>query len=172
MRLFLAVPKDQDAERQVVHQVVAALNAQSGLPEGDPKHIKVVDWHRTAAPLTSLPESVAFRNLDIQEDDLFVGFVWLGFDGEERGQSEQSLCSEREMELAYSYWKSMRRPRALFLRCLRLPAKLKDIDPRKLDRVSLFCNRFDSPEKNRFSYQEFHTPSELEQVWVYRLVAR
>ena len=165
MRLFLAIPQDLEAERQVAHQVVAGLNAQSGLPEGDPNHIQVVDWHRTAAPLTTLPESVAFRNLDIQEEDLFVGFSWLGFDDDQRGQSEFSICSEREMELAYSYWKSMRRPRALFLRCLKLPAKLKDIDARKFDRVSLFYNRFDSPEKNRFSYQEFHSVEELEQLF-------
>ena len=164
MRLFLAIPQDLEAERQIAHQVVAGLNAQSGLPQGDPNHIQVVDWHRTAAPLTSLPESVAFRNLDIQEDDLFVGFTWLRFDDDERGQSQRSLCSEREMELAYSYWKSMRRPRALFVRCLRLPTSLKDIDARRFDRVCLFYNRFDSPEKNRFSYQEFEDTGALEQL--------
>ena len=162
MRLFLAVPQDLEAERQIAHQVAAGLNAQSGLPEGDPGHIEVVDWHRTASSLTGLPESVAFRNLDIQETDLFVGLTWLAFDGEERTQKEGSHCSEREMELAYSYWKSMRRPRALFLRCLRLPEQLKQIDGRHFDRVGMFYNRFDSPEKNRFSYEEFTAQADLE----------
>lgn len=164
MRLFLAIPEDLEAERRVAHQVVDGLNAQSGLPEGDPGHIKVVDWHSTAAPLTNLPESVAFRNLDIQEQDLFVGMSWLGFDTEEKSQAGRPRCSEREMELAYSYWKSMRRPRAMFLRCLRLPDSLKDIDARRFDRICLFHNRFDSPEKNRFSFREFQTGDDLQQL--------
>ncbi|MEM9557351.1 MAG: hypothetical protein AAGC60_24040 [Acidobacteriota bacterium] len=158
MRLYLAAPSDLAAEREAVANVVAALNesVRSGVAEA----IEIVDWHQAAAPVTSLPETVAFRNLPVQPEDFFVALSWLGFDAPDA--KGESLCTERDLEIAYNYWKTLRRPRCVFLRCMRLPTSLAAIDSRAFDRVGHFHRRFDSPEKNRFAYHEFDTAASLE----------
>ncbi|MEM8934150.1 MAG: hypothetical protein AAGE94_23355, partial [Acidobacteriota bacterium] len=174
MRLFLAVPLDLQPERDAVRRVVDRLNAQRA---DDP--IEVVDWHQRVAPFVNLPESVAFRNVDVDPDDLFVGLSWLAFDDDKRptvgGESVEEPegqavgCTERDLELAYAYWKTLARPRAVFLRCLRLPERLTDIDSRSFDRVCHFFRRFHVPEKNRFSHLPFHESGELEERLVREL---
>ncbi|MCG8456689.1 MAG: hypothetical protein MI919_10450 [Holophagales bacterium] len=160
MRLFLAVPHELEKEREIAESVVARLNREAG--EGE--DLEVVDWHRRVGPLANLPETVAFRNLDVAEDDVFVGMSWLAFDPGEESDERQGACTERDLELGYNYWKTLRRPRALFLRCLRLPESLKRIDGHELDRVVRFFHRFDDPQKNRFAYREFQDGAELESV--------
>ncbi|MEM6796787.1 MAG: hypothetical protein AAF725_22635, partial [Acidobacteriota bacterium] len=77
------------------------------------------------------------------------------------GDHGQTQCSERDFEMAYSYWKTLRYPRAIFLSCKRLPEKLDDIDSRLFDRVVMFHKRFDAPDKNRFAHASFQDPDDL-----------
>lgn len=170
MRFFLAVPTDLQPERESVRRVVERLNAERG---DDP--IEIVDWHTLVAPFANLTESVAFRNLEVGPDDIFLGMSWLAFDGDDRppvtgtgsdgdGDEENGDvgCTERDLELAYAFWKTLPRPRAIFARCLRPPASLAEIDSRAFDRLSLFYRRFDQPEKNPFSYLAFDRAEDLE----------
>ncbi|MEM8998536.1 MAG: hypothetical protein AAGF23_27365, partial [Acidobacteriota bacterium] len=163
MRLFIATPSDQSAERQRIEALAERVNQKSKAQPGEPRHLEVVDWHRTVGGLTGLPETVAFRNLDVDEDDIFVGTGWLGFDGAESADGG-AVCTERDVELAYNYWKTLRRPRAFFMRCMRLPASLDDIDSRRFDRLTHFYQRFASPEKNRFGFHRFQGTEQLESL--------
>ncbi|MEO1367260.1 MAG: hypothetical protein AAFX50_08780, partial [Acidobacteriota bacterium] len=170
MRLFIATPSDQSAERQRIEALAERVNQQSKAQPGEARHLEVVDWHRTVGGLTSLPETVAFRNLDVDEDDIFVGTGWLGFDEAEAADGA-TACTERDVELAYNYWKTLRRPRAFFMRCMRLPASLDDIDSRRFDRLTHFYQRFDSPEKNRFGFHRFQGTEQLESLLIGELEA-
>lgn len=163
MRLFLAAPSDLADIRRAVSKVVAEVNDQIA---DDDRQIEVVDWDTVAAPLVKMPENAAFQQLEIAEEDVFVGLTWLGFDApEDRRQDaddEGTICTERELELGYNYWKTQRRPRCFFFRSMKLPTSLAQIDSRRFDRVGLFYQRFSDPEKNPFVYQEFSAAEELE----------
>ena len=169
MRLFLAAPSDLNVERQHIESLVERVNRQSQAKPGDERYVQVVDWHKTVGGLTNLPETVAFRNLEVDDDDIFVGTAWLGFAGADapidaQGAQDGSQCTERDLELAYNYWKTLRRPRAFFLRCMRVPERLDQIDSRRFDRLTHFFKRFDSPEKNRFGFHNFSRNEELDTV--------
>ncbi|MEL7061635.1 MAG: hypothetical protein AAGN46_16535, partial [Acidobacteriota bacterium] len=157
MRLYLAAPNDLAAERRAVERVVSDVNVRRRSKGVAP--IELHDWHSTLAPHALLPENVAFQNLDVRQEDVFVGLAWLAYDGPD---AEGEVATERDVETAYAYWKTLRRPQALFFRCMRSPDSLDAIDPRAFDRVGLFHRRFDAPEKNRFAFGSFRTIEELE----------
>lgn len=174
MRLYLAAPSDLAAERESVLRVVETINDE--LIVEDERRLEVVDWDPIAAPLVKMPENVAFQHLDVDEEDIFLALSWLAFDdpedrpprppGTEPGEVPEgaggAFCTERSLELGYNYWKTLRRPRASFYRCLRPPRSLAEIDTRAFDRVGLFYQRFDSPEKNRFAYHEIQDGESFE----------
>lgn len=165
MRLFLAATLDLSDERQAAKRVVDRLNELNQTQPGDELHLEIVDWNETAAPVVNLPEAAAFRNLTVEQNDIFVAAAWLRFDRiEDRlaGQARE-VATERDFELAYNFWKTLRHPNAIFFRCMRLPRSLGDIDSREFDRIGLYFKRFDSPEKNRFSYHEFATAQDFEE---------
>lgn len=165
MRLLLAATLDLSDERQAAKRVVDRLNEAHQAQPGDDLHLEIADWSPMANAVSSLPEAAAFRSLAVEPNDVFVGLAWLRFDRTEdrvAGQPRQ-IATERDLELAYTYWKTLRQPNAFFYRCMRLPRSLADIDSREFDRIGLFFKRFDSPEKNRFVYQEFGTPADFEQ---------
>jgi hypothetical protein len=157
MRLLLAATLDLSDERQAAQRVVERLNEKNQAQPGDELFLEIADWNETALPVASLPEATAFRNLPVEQNDVFVGLAWLRFDRiEDRvGGESRLVATERDFELAYNFWKTLRQPNAFFYRCMRLPRSLADIDSREFDRIGLFFKRFDSPEKNRFVYQEF-----------------
>lgn len=160
MRLFLAAPSDLADARQTVLQVVAEINDRVIVDED--RQIEVVDWNRVAEPLVKMPESVAFQQLDITEQDVFVGLTWLAFDTSEDRTDGGTVCTERDLELGYNYWKTQRRPRCFFFRSMQVPTSLAQIDSRQFDRVGLFYQRFSDPEKNPFVYQEYSAAEDLE----------
>ena len=152
-------------------RVVDEINGQIA---DESRQIEVVRLGRPGSHrLVKMPESAAFQQLDVAEDDVFVGLTWLAFDeAEDRsaasneaaadGGQNGSVCTERELELGYNYWKTQRRPRCFFFRSMKLPTSLAQIDSRRFDRVGLFYQRFSDPEKNPFVYQEFSAAEELE----------
>lgn len=164
MRLLLAATLDLSDERQAATRVVERLNELHQAQPGDELHLELVDWNETAAAVAHLPEATAFRSLAVEPNDIFVGLAWLRFDRvEDRlGGEGRQVATERDLELAYNFWKTLRHPNAFFFRCMRLPRSLADIDSREFDRIGLFFKRFDSPEKNRFVYQEFAGAADFE----------
>ncbi|MEM1207058.1 MAG: hypothetical protein AAGN66_27740 [Acidobacteriota bacterium] len=163
MRLFFAAPTDLAPERRLLAQVVDRINERTGATPGDGRFLELTDWNETVTPLANQPENVAFRNLGVSGDDVFLGLTWLRFDSEEERNGDAVVATERDFELAYSYWKTLPRPRAVFMRCMRLPTSLADIDPASYDRVGHFFRRFDAPEKNRFAFLQFAALDQLEQ---------
>ncbi len=166
MRLLLAATLDLSEERQAAKRVVDRLNEQHQAQPGDELYLEIVDWNECASPVANLPEASAFRNLPVDQNDIFVGLAWLRFDKVEDRLGEaanRAIATERDFELAYNFWKTLRHPSALFFRCMRLPRSLADIDSREFDRIGLYFKRFDSPEKNRFSYHEFAGSADFEQ---------
>lgn len=166
MRLFLAATLDLSEERQAATKVLERLNEQHQAQPGDELFLELADWNEIAATVANLPEATAFRSLQIEPNDVFVGLAWLRFDrAEDRiGGEARKVATERDLELAYNFWKTLRHPNAFFFRCMRLPRSLGDIDSREFDRIGLFFKRFDSPEKNRFVYQEFAGAADFEQA--------
>jgi hypothetical protein len=163
MRLFLAATLDLSEEREAARRVVDRLNEANSAQAGDELFVEIVDWDECAIPVVNLPEAVAFRNLPVDPNDLFIGASWLRFDKVEDRVGDRAICTERDFELAYAYWKTLRAPNCVFFRCMRLPRSLADIDSREFDRIGLFYKRFDSPEKNRFSFSEFAAVADFEQ---------
>jgi hypothetical protein len=164
MRLLLAATLDLSDERQAAQRVVERLNEKNQAQPGDELFLEIADWNETALPVAGLAEATAFRNLPVEQNDVFVGLAWLRFDRvEDRvGGEGRLVATERDFELAYNFWKTLRQPTAFFYRCMRLPRSLADIDSREFDRIGLFFKRFDSPEKNRFVYQEFGAAADFE----------
>jgi hypothetical protein len=164
MRVFLALTSDLAEERGLALRVIEQLNERSQAQKGDELFLEAIDWDEHAAPAANLPEVAALRALPLDESDVFIGSAWLKFDNPQERVADRLIATDRDFELAFGFWKNLRRPQAHFLRCMRLPKSLGEIDPREFERLGTFFKRFDSPEKHRFAYHEFGTPAEFEQI--------
>ncbi len=190
MKIFLASPGDVVNYRQAALRVADRLNEESGVKLGSELFLEVVDWNRHIAPLMSLPEDAVLEEVSVEENDVFLGLAWLGFDGLTTGDNlrpageggdnplataggeaagDSGPSTERNFELAYRFWKSRAASQCLLYRCMRLPEKLTDINGKAFDRVSQFFSRFTVGGKNSVCYSEFSSATDLEEQLASRL---
>lgn len=168
MRIFLASPRDVTNYREAAQRVAERLNQQNGSKLGSPFFLEVVDWNRHIAPHLGLPESAVLEEISIEENDIFLGVAWLGFDPVHQGDGSQGAggpgaSTERNFEIAFNYWRERNPAHCLLCRSMRLPEKLTDIDGRAFDRITRFFSRFSIGAENPVPYYEFSSATDLEE---------
>ncbi len=171
MKIFLASPVDVGNYRQAAKRVADRLNEENGVKLGSTMFLEIVDWNRHIAPLMSLPESAVLERLEVSKHDVFLGIAWLGFDSlgdgapaaQDAEGADAGPSTERNFELAFSYWKAKQPSQCLLHRCMRLPEKLTDIDGLAFDRVQRFFSRFTLGGDNAVCYSEFNSATDLEE---------
>lgn len=170
MRILLASPTDVVNYREAAIRVAERLNQENQAKLGTAQFLEVVDWNRHIADLQGLPESAILEEISVRDDDVFLGVAWLGFDPQNGDDSNGfHYSTERNFELAFSYWKAERPEHCLLCRCMRLPEKLTDINGRALDRVHRFFSRFSIDGANPVAYYEFDSATDLEEYLATRL---
>ncbi|MEE8525712.1 MAG: hypothetical protein V3T72_17380, partial [Thermoanaerobaculia bacterium] len=163
MQIFLAAPRDADNYREAAKRVAERLNQQHDLKLGSEYFLEVVDWNTHVAPHQSLPESAILEEIEVGEHDVFVGIAWLGFDQQPADGDGAALSTERNLEVAFNFWRRQRGAQCFLCRCMRLPDKLTDIDGKAFHRVNQFFSRFSLEAENPVSYYEFDTATDLEE---------
>ena len=108
MRIFLASPSDATNYREAAQRVAERLNQQHGSKLGTPFFLDVVDWNGHIAPHLGLPESAILEEIAVDENDIFLGIAWLGFDSVHQGEGNQGsgalgASTERNFEIAFNY---------------------------------------------------------------------
>lgn len=169
MRIFLAFPKDVTNYREAAKRVAERLNEQHEVKLGSEHFLEVVDWNTHIAPLETLPEKAILEEIEVGENDIFLGIVWLGFDQQAADGDGSALSTERNFELALDHWKGERPDRCFLSRCMRLPDKLTDIDGRAFHRITAFFSRFSLDGDNPVNYYEFDSATDLEEHLVNEL---
>ncbi|MCP3962008.1 MAG: hypothetical protein GY719_29550 [bacterium] len=175
MKIFLASPSDVANYKQATKRVTDRLNEENGVKLGSELFLEVVDWNSHIAPLMSLPESAVLEEVEIGDNDLFLGIAWLSFDnllGEATpATADFGPSTERNFELAFNSWKDRDPARCLLYRCMRLPEKLTDINGKAFDRITRYFSRFHLGDNNPATYSEFNSSTDLEEQLASRLSA-
>ena len=173
MRIFLASPDDVVPYREAALRVAERLNQQTGAKLGSPPYLEVVDWSHHLAPHLALPESAVLEEVEVEEDDFFLGIAWLAFDPlVAGGEGENHGATERNFELALRHWQGSRADNCLVCRAMRLPEKLTEIDGKAFDRINRFFSRFTMGGENPVPYYEFHSTTDLEEHLAARLAGK
>lgn len=166
MLIFVASPRDLQAERDALRSLVEELNAKHGFARGTANFLELVDWHAHVAPLTSLPDSILREQLPVSGRDLFLGIGWLRFDGSEDEPlgPDGTTATERDFEIGFGLLERERRPSQLFLRCLRAPESLASVEGRELARIESFFGRFGEDGTASELAREFQSAEELRTI--------
>ena len=174
MKIFLASPSDVANYKEATKRVADRLNQENGAKLDSELFLEVVDWNSHIAGLMSLPENAVLEEVAVDPQDVFLGIAWLGFDSLDsdrvsRNGDDCGPSTERNFELAFSYWKDNQAASCLLYRCMRLPEKLTDINGKAFDRVAQFFSRFSLGGQNPVPYSEFRSATDLEEQLASRL---
>ena len=167
MRIFVAAPRDVTNYREAAVRVTERLNQENDAKLSTPGYLEVVDWNRHIASYQDMPESELLDELELAEDDVFLGMAWLAFDA--GGVDENT--TERNFALAFEAWRRHHPQTCLLCRCMRLPEKLTDINGRAFDRIGRFFARFAIGGRNPVPYYEFDSATDLEEYLVTRFAS-
>ena len=166
MRIFVASPRDTANYREAAARVAERLNQEHQAKLGAPAYLEVVDWNSHLAALQDLPEAEALEQLELDENDVFIGLAWLAFDA---GGAGDEATTERNFTLGFEAFRRHKAERCLLCRCMRLPEKLSDINGRAFDRIARFFARFAIGGRNPVPYYEFDSATDLEEYLATRI---
>lgn len=140
LRLFVAAPEDLRVEREQVIRVADRINRRIEAQTGEVA-FDVLDFSDHLTLNLGGAGREAHQTVPVAATDIFLGLAWLRFSEPAHGaSSEQEYCysSEDDFAVARDSWRAVPEAPRFFLRCQRLPERLKDIDGARLAQVDDF----------------------------------
>lgn len=167
IRIFVGSPGDVQKEKEKLAEIVCELNRPNGIADQNGLILELLEWH-LATPQMGRPQKAIFDSFPVEEWDLFIGILWKKFGtptGEINPKTTEPYVSgtEEEFDKAYNLWKETKKPAIQFYRSL-ASVNILEIDPKQLDVVNRFFDKFRPLETYQGLYFPYNGLDEFEKM--------